>query len=86
MNRDAFDKGLKTRREVLGSEYVDASIKNADDFTMDFDGVPLLVDSMSSQYLQGATVDYKEDLMGAEFKIINPNAQTSCGCGSSFSV
>jgi iron-sulfur cluster insertion protein len=45
-----------------------------------------LVDSMSSQYLQGSTVDYKEDLMGAEFKIINPNAQTSCGCGSSFSV
>jgi iron-sulfur cluster insertion protein len=59
---------------------------NDDDFTMDFDGVPLLIDSMSSQYLQGATVDYKEDLMGSEFKIINPNAQTSCGCGSSFSV
>jgi iron-sulfur cluster insertion protein len=59
---------------------------NEDDFTMDFDGVPLLVDSMSSQYLQGSTVDYKEDLMGSEFKIINPNAQTSCGCGSSSSV
>jgi iron-sulfur cluster insertion protein len=59
---------------------------NEDDFTMNFDGVPLLVDSMSSQYLQGSTVDYKEDLMGSEFKIINPNAQTSCGCGSSFSV
>ena len=59
---------------------------NEDDFTMDFDGVPLLVDSMSSQYLQGSTVDYKEDLMWSEFKIINPNAQTSCGCGSSFSV
>lgn len=59
---------------------------NDDDFSMDFDGVPLLVDSMSSQYLQGATVDYKEDLMGSEFKIINPNAQTSCGCGSSFGV
>lgn len=59
---------------------------NDDDFSMNFDGVPLLVDSMSSQYLQGATVDYKEDLMGSEFKIINPNAQTSCGCGSSFSV
>ena len=59
---------------------------NEDDFSMDFDGVQLLIDSMSSQYLQGATVDYKEDLMGSEFKIINPNAQTSCGCGSSFSV
>jgi iron-sulfur cluster insertion protein len=59
---------------------------NEDDFVMEFDGVPLLVDSMSSQYLQGSTVDYKEDLMGSEFKISNPNAQTSCGCGSSFSV
>jgi iron-sulfur cluster insertion protein len=59
---------------------------NEDDFVMEFDGVPLLVDSMSSQYLQGASVDYKEDLMGSEFKISNPNAQTSCGCGSSFSV
>lgn len=59
---------------------------NDDDFVMDFDGVSLLVDSMSSQYLQGASVDYREDLMGSEFKISNPNAQTSCGCGSSFSV
>lgn len=58
---------------------------NDDDFTVQYDGVCLLVDSMSSQYLQGASVDYQEDLMGAEFKITNPNAQTSCGCGSSFS-
>jgi len=41
---------------------------------------------MSMQYLQGATIDYKEDFEGANFVIINPNAQTSCGCGSSFSV
>lgn len=61
-------------------------IANEDDFTLEFDGVNLLVDSMSSQYLTGAIVDYKEDLMGSEFKIINPNAQTTCGCGSSFSV
>jgi iron-sulfur cluster insertion protein len=61
-------------------------IANEDDFTLEFDGVNLLVDSMSSQYLTGAVVDYKEDLMGSEFKIINPNAQTTCGCGSSFSV
>lgn len=57
-----------------------------DDFTLNFDGVELLVDSMSSQYLQGAEVDYVEELMGSQFKINNPNAQTSCGCGSSFSI
>jgi len=59
---------------------------NEDDFDLEFDGLHLLVDSMSSQYLQGAEVDYTEDLMGSEFKIKNPNAQTTCGCGSSFSV
>jgi iron-sulfur cluster insertion protein len=59
---------------------------NEDDFDFDFDGVHLLVDSMSAQYLTGASVDYKEDLMGSEFKISNPNATTTCGCGSSFSV
>jgi iron-sulfur cluster insertion protein len=57
-----------------------------DDFTMDFDGVSLLVDSMSAQYLQNAKVNYKEDTMGASFVIDNPQAVTSCGCGSSFSV
>ena len=58
--------------------------KNEDDFDFDFDGVPVVVDSMSAQYLQGATIDYKEDLMGASFSIDNPNAETTCGCGSSF--
>ena len=52
-----------------------------DDF--DIDGV--LVDSMSMQYLTGAVIDYREDAMGANFSISNPNAQTTCGCGSSFS-
>lgn len=61
-------------------------VANEDDFDLDFDGVHLLVDSMSNQYLDGAEVDYVEDLMGAQFKINNPNAATSCGCGSSFSV
>lgn len=59
--------------------------QNEDDFDFDFDGVPVVVDSMSAQYLQGATIDYKEDLMGASFSISNPNAETTCGCGSSFS-
>ncbi len=49
-------------------------------------GVSLLIDPMSFQYLIGAEVDYKEDLSGAQFVIRNPNASTTCGCGSSFSV
>ncbi|MGA9852242.1 MAG: iron-sulfur cluster insertion protein ErpA [Gammaproteobacteria bacterium] len=50
------------------------------------EGVTLLVDPMSYQYLAGAEIDYSEDLEGAQFVIRNPNATTSCGCGSSFSV
>jgi len=49
-------------------------------------GVTLLIDPMSVQYLAGAEIDYKEDLSGAQFIIRNPNASTTCGCGSSFSV
>lgn len=49
-------------------------------------GVTMLVDPMSYQYLVGAEVDYKEDLSGAQFIINNPNATTTCGCGSSFSI
>ena len=49
-------------------------------------GVTLLVDPMSVQYLMGAEIDYKEDLQGAQFVIRNPNATTTCGCGSSFTV
>jgi iron-sulfur cluster insertion protein len=56
--------------------------QNDDDFVID--GV--LIDSMSMQYLTGATIDYKEDINGSTFSIKNPNAQTTCGCGSSFSV
>ena len=48
--------------------------------------VRLLIDAMSYQYLQGAEIDYREDLHGAQFVIRNPNAKTTCGCGSSFSV
>lgn len=57
-----------------------------DDFVIEKDGVELLVDAMSSQYVQGAEVDWQESAMGAQFAIKNPNAQTTCGCGSSFSV
>ena len=60
--------------------------QNEDDFTIEKHGVMLLVDSMSMQYLNNAIVDYKDDIMGSSFTIKNPNAETSCGCGSSFSV
>lgn len=56
-----------------------------DDTRIDKDGVTLLVDPLSFQYLAGAEVDYQEGLQGAQFVIKNPNAKTTCGCGSSFS-
>lgn len=57
-----------------------------DDSQVESEGVVLLIDSMSIQYMTGATIDYVEDLQGARFVIDNPNATTTCGCGSSFSV
>jgi iron-sulfur cluster insertion protein len=59
---------------------------NDDDTIIDKDGVQLLVDAMSFQYLVGAEIDYKDDLDGAQFVIRNPNATTTCGCGSSFTM
>jgi iron-sulfur cluster insertion protein len=61
-------------------------LKNDDDFDLDIQGIKFVVDSMSAQYLQGADIDYVEDIHGSSFTIKNPNAQTTCGCGSSFSV
>jgi len=58
---------------------------NDDDTVMEKGGVTLLIDAMSFQYLVGAEIDYKEDLQGAQFVIKNPNASSTCGCGSSFS-
>ena len=59
---------------------------NEDDAVMEKNGVTLLIDAMSYQYLVGAEIDYKDDLQGAQFVIKNPNATTTCGCGSSFST
>ena len=61
-------------------------VVNEDDTAMEKNGVTLLIDAMSLQYLAGAEIDYKEDLHGAQFVIKNPNATTTCGCGSSFSA
>ncbi|KAA3627583.1 MAG: iron-sulfur cluster insertion protein ErpA [Proteobacteria bacterium] len=59
---------------------------NEGDTQVQKQGVTLLIDPMSYQYLVGAEIDYKEDLQGSQFVIRNPNASTTCGCGSSFSV
>jgi iron-sulfur cluster insertion protein len=61
--------------------------QNEDDFAVELDfGTKILVDAMSMQYLQGAAIDYREELMGSSFVINNPNATTTCGCGASFAV
>jgi len=61
-------------------------VKAEDDFEIEQPNFKILVDSMSYQYLVGSTIDYKEEIMGSSFTITNPNAQSTCGCGSSFSV
>jgi iron-sulfur cluster insertion protein len=70
-----FQYGFTFDEEVLDG---DTTIQKA--------GVTLLIDPMSVQYLTGAEIDYQDDLAGAQFIIRNPNAATTCGCGSSFSV
>ena len=57
-----------------------------DDYDIEANGIHVLVDAMSAQYLTNATVDYKEEIMGSQFVIQNPNAVNTCGCGSSFGV
>ena len=60
--------------------------KNDDDFDLKFDDLTIVIDSMSAMYLTGAHVKYEENLMGSSFVINNPNAVSTCGCGSSFSI
>jgi iron-sulfur cluster insertion protein len=60
-------------------------IMNEDDFEIPMESSSVLVDAMSMQYVSGATIDYKDDLSGSQFVIKNPKAETTCGCGSSFS-
>jgi len=83
------DPSLKVRAFVQGGgcsgfQYgftMDGEV-NEDDFVFD----DVVVDSMSAQYMTGATIDYKEDITGCQFVIVNPSAVSTCGCGSSFSV
>lgn len=67
-----------------GFDFAEAS--SDDDTLIDFDGVSLVVDPLSYQYLVGSTVDYEEGLAGARFVVKNPNATSTCGCGASFMV
>ncbi len=57
-----------------------------DDFVTENEGIKVVVDMISSQYLQGATLDYKEEKFNSQFVISNPNAKSTCGCGSSFNA
>lgn len=87
------EPGLKLRVFVTGGGcsgfkygFTFDAQSDAEDTEVDKDGVAVIVDSVSFQYLSGAEIDYKEDVNGAQFVIRNPNASTTCGCGSSFSV
>ena len=60
--------------------------RNPDDFVFERDGIAVVVDDVSLDLLNGAEIDFVEDLMGASFQIKNPNAASSCGCGNSFSI
>ena len=60
--------------------------KAEDDLVLERDGAVVLIDSMSLDFLRGAEIDFVDDLIGAAFKVNNPNAQSSCGCGTSFSI
>jgi iron-sulfur cluster insertion protein len=61
-------------------------VQDDEDAVIEKDGMSLLVDPMSYQYLVGATVDYQEGLQGSQFVVQNPNASSTCGCGSSFTI
>ena len=61
-------------------------VQNEDDFIIDTGPFKILIDSMSMMYMEGAEINYKESLMSNEFVITNPNAQSTCGCGSSFGI
>ena len=87
------DATLKLRMYVQGGGCAGFSYgftidneQNEDDFEIPAGQSNVLVDAMSMQYMNGAILDYKEELMGSSFVIQNPNAQSTCGCGSSFSV
>jgi iron-sulfur cluster insertion protein len=91
---DAEDPSLKLRVFVEGGgctgfQYgfsIEEHPPAEDDFTFDKDGISVVIDSISMQYMTEAEIDYTESLMGSNFTIRNPNVKATCGCGSSFAV
>ena len=91
--RERSNEGLKLRVFVTGGgcsgfQYGFSFDESHDDgdAVIEQDGISILIDPMSYQYLVGAVVDYQENLMGAQFLVQNPNAKSTCGCGSSFTI
>ena len=91
--REEGDPALKLRVSIEGGgcsgfqyDFSLSAERAEDDFVLARDGLELLVDPLSMQYLEGAEVDYVEQLSGAQFVIHNPNAKATCGCGSSFTA
>ena len=89
----AEPSGAMLRLSVLGGgcsgfqyKFDVEKTKADDDAAIVRDGVTMLVDSVSLQYLAGSEVDFVDDLIGASFRVVNPNATASCGCGTSFSI
>lgn len=79
----AFDKAV----DLEGDTVITKAVEEGDDLeTGEGGAVQLVIDPLSLEYLRDATVDYKEDINGEQFVVTNPNAQTTCGCGSSFSL
>jgi iron-sulfur cluster assembly accessory protein len=85
---DGANKGLRLYVEGGGCSGLQYGMvfdeKRADDLSADFHGVPVVIDPFSANYLRGSIVDYIDSLTGGGFKISNPNARQSCGCGKSF--
>ena len=86
--KDGASKGLRVYVEAGGCSGMQYGMtfdeKRADDLEAEFHGVPVVVDPFSANYLRGAVIDFSESLTGGGFKISNPNAKQSCGCGNSF--
>ena len=87
------DPGLKLRVFIRGGGcsgfqygFQFDETQQEDDIAIQREGVEVLVDMLSLQYLSGAEIDYQDDLLGSRFLVNNPNASTTCGCGSSFSI
>jgi len=91
MAKQGFDKYLRVAVEGGGCsgfqyKFDFADAPQADDLVLERDGAKVLIDEMSLEFIEGSEIDYANELIGAAFKIINPNATANCGCGTSFSV